>query len=218
MDKHMKDNDKKLELDEIITLNNDLNVGEIIECNPGYDTEYGKILFFIYISSLPLIDDKGNAIPILGENDLPTLELLAIHDTGRITRIYSKTAKNLYLWPDIYKITHKLIQDNPELLENYPGLLAPVPENERRQIIRFIEEVKSEQQPISQSQKLPKGGRKKKRTSKLRKSTFTPLRIYPKGAHGNCYFALINRPRMGDLIVQRCKKTQKNRGCKCTKV
>ena len=33
-------------------------------------------------------------------------------------------------------------------------------------------------------------------------SIFTPLRIY--NAHGNCYFALINRPRMGDLIVQRC--------------
>ena len=31
----------------------------------------------------------------------------------------------------------------------------------------------------------------------------TPLRIYPKGAHGN--FTLLNRPIMGDLIVQRCK-------------
>ena len=179
MDKDMKDNDKKLELDEIITLNNDLNAGEIIEYNFDQDTEYGKILFLIYISSQTLIDDNGNALPILGEEDLPTLYLLLIHDTGIITRNYNITAKSLYLYPDIYKITHKLIQDNPEILENYPGLLEPVPENERRRIIRLIEQVKSEQQPISQSQKLPKGGRKKKSTFRkggAKRSTFRKRR------------------------------------------
>ena len=175
MDKDNDINDKKLKLDKIITLNNDLKVGEIIEYNlDNYSEEYGKILFLIYISSQTLIDDNGNAIPILGEKDLPTLYLLAIHDTGRITRNYNITAKSLYLYPDIYKITHKLIQDNPEILENYPGLLEPVPENERRRIIRLIEEEKSEQQPISESQKLPKGGRKKK-------STFRKVSTFRKG-------------------------------------
>jgi hypothetical protein len=130
-------NDKQLELDKIITLNNDLNVGEIIEYNLHHDTRYGKILFLIYISSQTLIDDNGNALPILGEKYLPTLYLLIIHNTGRITRLYDKTAKSLFFLPDTYKITHKLIQDNPEILENYPGLLEPVPENERRRIIRL---------------------------------------------------------------------------------
>jgi hypothetical protein len=163
-------NDKQLELDKIITLNNDLNVGEIIEYNHQLDTRYGKVLFLIYISSQTLTDDNGNALPILGEKYLPTLYLLIIHNTGRITRLYDKTAKSLFFLPDTYKITHKLIQDNPEILENYPGLLEPVPENERHRIIRLIEKVKSEQQPISESQKLPKGGRKKKSTYRKRQA------------------------------------------------
>jgi hypothetical protein len=37
---------------------------------------------------------------------------------------------------------------------------------------------------------------------------FTPLRIL--NAHGNVAFALINRPRMGDLIVQMCKMARSN--------
>jgi len=167
-------NDKKLELDEIITLNNDLQVGQIIEYNLDYNTEYGKVLFLIYISSQILIDDNGNAIPILGEKYLPTLYLLMILDTGRIMRCYDKTAKSLFFTPDICKITDKLIQDNPELLKNYPGLSEPVPENDRRRIIRLIEEEKSDQQEISQSQKLPKGGRKKQ-------STFRKVSTFKKG-------------------------------------
>jgi hypothetical protein len=152
-------NDKKLELDEIITLNNDLNAGEIIEYNDDSNIVeyYGKVLFLIYISSQTHTDDNGNAIPILGEKDLPTLYLLVIFDTGRIRANYDKTAKNLFLSSDKYKITHKLIQDNPELLD-------PVPENYRRKIFELIEQEKSEQQSISQSQKLPKGGRKRKST------------------------------------------------------
>ena len=34
---------------------------------------------------------------------------------------------------------------------------------------------------------------------------FTPLRIYPKGAHGNVAIPPINRPILGDLNVQWCK-------------
>jgi len=34
----------------------------------------------------------------------------------------------------------------------------------------------------------------------------TPLRIYPKGAHGNVAISLINRPTLGDLSVEWCKK------------
>ena len=168
-------NDKKLELDEIITLNNDLQVGQIIENNFDYNTEYGKVLFLIYISSKILIDDNGNAIPILGEKYLPTLKLVMILDTGRIRRCSHKTtAKILFFSPDKFKITDKLIQDNPELLKNYPGLSEPVPENDRRRIIRLIEEEKSDQQEISQSQKLPKGGRKKQ-------STFRKVSTFKKG-------------------------------------
>jgi hypothetical protein len=174
-------NDKKLELDEIITLNNDLQVGQIIEYNLDYNTEYGKVLFLIYISSQILIDDNGNAIPILGEKELPTLYLLMILDTGRIMRTYNTTAKSLFFFPDTYKITDKLIQDNPELLKNYPGLSEPVPENDRRLIIRLIEQVKSDQQEISQSQKLPKGGRKKK-------STFKKVSTFRKGGSKRCNF------------------------------
>ena len=162
-------NDKQLELDKIITLNNNLNVGEIIEYNNNdyNNTKYGKILFLIYISSQSLIDDNGNALPILGEKYLPTFFLLLIHDTGKITRNYVTTAKDMVVSPFI-TITHKLIQDNPEILENHPGFLEPVPENERRRIIRLIEKVKSEQK--SKSQNLPKGGRKKKSTYRKREA------------------------------------------------
>jgi hypothetical protein len=39
--------------------------------------------------------------------------------------------------------------------------------------------------------------------NKIFAMTITPLRI--QNAHGTVAFALINRPRMGDLIVQMCK-------------
>ena len=178
MNNDMKDNDindKKLKLDKIITLNNDLKVGEIIEYNlDNYSEEYGKILFLIYISSETLIDDNGNALPILGEEDLPTLYLLLIHDTGIITRNYNMTAKGLYLHPDIFKRTNTLIQYNPQTFENHQGIVKPVPENERSRIISLIEEVKGKQKPISESQKLPEGGRKKK-------STFRKVSTFRKG-------------------------------------
>jgi hypothetical protein len=193
-------NDKKLELDEIITLNNDLQVGQIIEYNYDYNTEYGKALFLIYISSKILIDDNGNAIPILGEKYLPTLKLLLIFDTGRIRRCGHKTtAKILFFSPDKFKITDKLIQDNPELLKNYPGLSEPVPKNDRRRIIRLIEEEKSDQQEISQSQKLPKGGRKKQ-------STFRKVSTFKKGGAKKYTFRKYSTFRKGGAKKYTFKK------------
>jgi len=184
-------NDKKLELDKIITLNNDLQVGQIIEYNFDCNTEYGKALFLIYISSKILIDDNGNAIPILGEKYLPTLKLLMIFDTGIIRRCDHKTtAKNLFFSPDKFKITYKLIQDNLELLENYPGLSESVPENDRSIIIRLIKEEKSEQQEISQSQKLSKGGRKKQ-------STFRKVSTFKKGGAKKYTFRKVSTFKKG---------------------